>query len=152
MSRKHCYFSLEEANAAIPTLEYYFSLLMRIYRDLAGVRQHLLAGGAQIDPKGIRLPRFAGRELASLRERYFALCHEHDHVLEEILSCGVEVVDLEAGLVNFYCWWDGEEVVLSWQYGEPTVQFWCDPGEPYTARRPIRQLFFDAPAQQPQRH
>ncbi|MBI4366248.1 MAG: DUF2203 family protein [Deltaproteobacteria bacterium] len=152
MPSKHDYFSLDEANALLPTLEYYFRLLALCQRDLAGIRLMLEAGGATIGAGGVRLPRPAATELKRSKERYGRLCAEYDHLIGEILHMGVEVVDPEVGLVNFYTWVDGEEVVLSWQYGEPAVQYWFDPGEQFGERRPLRQLFGDAPGGAAVRH
>lgn len=152
MARRHSYFCLEEANALIPTLEYYFQQLLLLRRDLAELQAALVSSGATLDHKGIALPRLASREVKHWREEYFASCRDYDQLVEEIWDTGVEVVDLDAGVVNFYTWWEGEEVLFSWQYGEPSVQFWCDPGETFTARRSIRQLFLDVPGERVARH
>lgn len=152
MSRRHSYFSLEEANGILPTLEYFFSELMLNYKSLENLRKELEAAGAKIAGEGVCLPPFAPEPIEQKREEYYKKCKDYDELLEEILSHGVEVIDPQSGVVNFYSWWDNEEVVFSWQYGEPTVQFWMDPGESYTSRRPIRQLFFDAPVGRPSRH
>ena len=134
-------------------LEHYFQQMALNLNRLNRLRRILRLGGAKITPKGIALPRLGTTKvLREQRDEYYDLCREYDALMEEVLSLGVEVVNPELGVVNFYSWWDGEEVIFNWQFGEPTVQFWFDPGEPYSARRPIRQLVFDAPVAQTQRH
>lgn len=145
MARRHCYFGLEEANAVIPTLEYFFQHLLLLRHELEGLRWDLEQAGVVTVGDALQGPEDTALEVLPLQERYFDRCRQYDVLLDELLSLGVELVDEEAGIVNFYSWWNGEEVVLSWQYGEPTVQFWYDPGEGFMARRPIQQLFFDAP-------
>ncbi|MBI2345764.1 MAG: DUF2203 family protein [Deltaproteobacteria bacterium] len=152
MTRRREYFSLEEANAILPTLEYYFRQLALVQRDLYAAQQALQAGGARAEGGGIILPSAAGEELPWWRDRYTELCHRYDRIMEEILAHGVEVIDPEAGIVHFYALYDGEEVVFSWQYGETAIQFWCDTGEPFHQRRPLRQLFADAPSALTPRH
>lgn len=152
MPRRPSYFGLEEANALIPTLDYLFRQLLLLKSDMVMLQHTLIRGGATVDAKGVKLSRFASRELKSARGGYYHCVESYDTLIEEILELGVELVNPDAGIVHFYSWWDEEEVVLSWQYGEPTVQFWCDPGELFTARRPIRQIFYDVPAGRAVRH
>lgn len=150
--RRHSYFSLEEANGLIPTLEYYCRQLAILHTELASLQYHLQRHGAKVAVRGVTLPRSAPKEVRGWRARYYERCREFDALLEELAGTGVEIIDTTLGLVNIYTWWDGEEVVLSWQYGEPSVQFWFDPGESASARRPIRQLFHDAPTGRAQWH
>lgn len=152
MARRHSYFSLDEANALLPTLGHFFSEMALIIHELEELRDLLKAGGVTLDGDGMSLPRTAGPREHAASEQYFQRCREYDALMEEVLALGVEIVDPEVGTVNFYSWWDGEEVVLSWQFGEPTVQFWFDAGESYAARRPITQLCFDAPADRAMQH
>jgi len=152
MARRHDYFSLEEANAVIPTLEYYFRHLVVIQHDLSGLQRTLQASGATLGKDGVELPADVDPEVHQLRDRYQQQCQDYDHVVEEILSLGVEIVDPEAGIVNFYTWCDGEELLLNWQYGEPSIGYWLDPGEPFHDRRPLRQLFAHAEGLAPLRH
>jgi hypothetical protein len=151
MSRRHAYYALEEANALIPTLEHFFRELALLRRALGRVRETLKAKGVRVTAMGMTIPKRI-RGIDTAIERYEELCRHYDLIHEEILSHGVEIVDCEVGIVNFFSWWDGEEVILNWQFGEPAVQFWLDPGETYSARRPIRQLMFDAPTGHVNRH
>ncbi len=146
MTRRHSYFSLEEANALLPTLEHFFREIALVMKQMRALQSQLKKAGAKLTADGIHLPRAAMVGTVAARDQYVDCCRAYDAMMEELLHLGIEVVDVEAGVVNFYTWWDNEEVVLNWQFGEPAVQFWLDPGETYMARRPLRQLFFDAPA------
>lgn len=146
------YFSIEEANALIPTLGRYCQRMILLLRDMLTLRDVLQAAGVRPLADGMDMPVYRQRELEPLQRRYEQACALYDQHLRDLADLGIEVVNAEAGIMHMYSWWDGEEVVLSWQYGEPTVQFWCDPGELFTERRSIRQIFFDVPEGRAVRH
>lgn len=152
MARRREYFTLEEANAIVPTLEYYFRQLVLLQRDLAETQRVLKDAGASLGADGVRLPPDADTGLDDWRDRYIRLCEAYDRVIEEILAHGVEIVDPEVGIVNFHTWCDGEELILNWQYGEPAVNYWLDPGEQYGNRRPLQQLFAGMSGPDPSQH
>jgi hypothetical protein len=45
-------------------------------------------------------------------------------LLHRLQDLGVEVKDVETGLVDFRAVRDGREVYLCWKYGEGSIQFW----------------------------
>lgn len=145
MTRRHCYFNLDEANNLIPTLEHYFREIALMLREMRELQMVLKSGGATLSAQGIHLPRSAPEPVLQARDTYIDCCHAYDAMMGELLHLGVDVVDVEAGVVNFYSWCDGEEVVLSWQFGEPAVQYWIDPVAGQGQRRSLRHLFFDVP-------
>ncbi len=57
--------------------------------------------------------------------------------LSEINAIGVQVKDLDIGLLDFPCRVDGEIVLLCWKMGEPTISHWHGTEEGYAGRRPI---------------
>ncbi len=57
--------------------------------------------------------------------------------LSEINAIGVQVKDLDIGLLDFPCRMDGEIVLLCWRMGEPTISHWHGTEEGYAGRRPI---------------
>lgn len=57
--------------------------------------------------------------------------------LSEINAIGVQVKDLDIGLLDFPCKLDGEIVLLCWRMGEPTITHWHGTEEGYSGRRPI---------------
>jgi hypothetical protein len=65
-------------------------------------------------------------------------------VLGELEGCvtalgelGVEVKDLETGLLDFPSLRDGEEVLLCWRVGEPAVEWWHRREEGFAGRQRI---------------
>jgi hypothetical protein len=58
--------------------------------------------------------------------------------IAEMEDMGVQVKDLDYGLVDFPAERYGEKVLLCWRYGEPEVSYWHKPEEGYDGRRPLR--------------
>jgi hypothetical protein len=58
-------------------------------------------------------------------------------LIQKILSTGVEVKDINLGLVDFLSLRDGREVYLCWQFGEEDIRFWHDLDTGYTGRQPL---------------
>ena len=58
-------------------------------------------------------------------------------VVEELQGLGVQVKDLDRGLVDFPCVHRGREVLLCWELGEEEVAFWHGADEGYAGRRPL---------------
>ena len=50
---------------------------------------------------------------------------------------GVQVKDLDEGLLDFPAHRDGEDVLLCWKVGEPKVAFWHGLEEGFAGRKPL---------------
>lgn len=57
--------------------------------------------------------------------------------IAEIDSIGVQVKDLDIGLLDFPCEVDGRTVLLCWKLGEKTITHWHGVSEGYAGRKPI---------------
>lgn len=57
--------------------------------------------------------------------------------LAEIDSIGVQVKDLDIGLLDFPCEVDGQTVLLCWKLGERSITHWHGTDEGFAARKPI---------------
>lgn len=123
LSKKR-HFNLEEANACIPWLNHSFASVskLRAAMETAPVSQ-----------------------LEDLQQ-------DIDGLLDALVSEGIEVVDLDLGIVNFYAWDDDEEVVLSWQFGETSIHYWHEPFEDFCHRRPLKLITSEAPKSGPAIH
>ncbi len=128
-------FTLDEAQQLLPALE---SLLRRAiaekqqieaiaaeFQQLAG---HVFAsGGCELDIVAL------SRRKA---ERDQAVQHLKDAVAE-ISALGVQVKDLDLGLLDFPCVVDGETILLCWKLGEERIAHWHGLEEGYKGRKPI---------------
>ena len=57
-------------------------------------------------------------------------------LLAHLSSLGVELRDLEMGLVDFPGQRDGRPIWLCWRLADPELAFWHGTNEGYTSRRP----------------
>ena len=128
-------FTLEEAQSLLPVLE---SLLRTAidgkklieevdaeFQDVA--RQVIINGGTYLNI----LP-LARRKA----EREKAVQHVKDS-LAEIDAIGVQVKDLDIGLLDFPCQVDGSTVLLCWKLGEKGITHWHGMSEGFAGRKPI---------------
>ncbi len=58
--------------------------------------------------------------------------------IEELEDLGVQVKDLDFGLVDFPAERYGENVLLCWRYGESEVSYWHMPNEGYNGRKALK--------------
>jgi hypothetical protein len=143
------YYNLAEANDLVPRLEYLFSELARVQGEVNDLYQAAADSGIEITPE--RIADWKGLEvlgLPSLPDKLKALSEEYMTLSDEIAGLGVILLDGEQGIVGIYSWFDGQEILLSWQYGEPDVGFWHGVREEPESRRSISELvsFEEIPA------
>jgi hypothetical protein len=58
-------------------------------------------------------------------------------MVDDIVEFGVEVKDLDEGLVDFPALRGGETVLLCWQLGEDEIAYWHSPEDGFAGRRPL---------------
>lgn len=128
-------FTLSEAQTLLPVVE---SLVRKaqaeglhageLERKMQDLNQRIfMAGGMLVDvAKAAR--RRAERE-RSLQEARDTLAE-----LEEI---GVQVKDLDKGLLDFPSVMDGQEILLCWKLGESEIGFWHSTEEGFAGRKPL---------------
>jgi hypothetical protein len=128
-------FTLEEAHALLPVLR---SLIKRAMDDKGVIEsvekqlqdlKHriLLSGGLFVD-----VPMVARRRAE--RDKAF---QDIKDTLAEIDAIGVQVKDLDIGLLDFPCAVDDEIILLCWKYGEEKIEFWHAMEEGFKGRKPI---------------
>jgi hypothetical protein len=128
-------FNLEEAQSLLPVLE---SLLRtaihgkKVMEEVEAEMQALthrifLNGGTHVDVVATAR-RKAERAKAEQRAK---------DALAEIDSIGVQVKDIDIGLLDFPCEVDGRVVLLCWKMGEPSITHWHSIEEGFAGRKPI---------------
>lgn len=140
-------FSLEEAQTLIPVLE----SLMKNAReskttaeDIAGELQAL---SQRIFLNGGTLVRIA--EVARQRARHDKAIQQVKDTLAEIDSIGVQVKDLDSGLLDFPCQLGEDVVLLCWKLGEPEIQHWHTIDAGFAGRQAVDDRFRRSRKQKP---
>ena len=136
-------FSLEEANALVPTLELEFGRVARLRAELGPLIEKV--GGAEaavaILQEGAEAPRGVELEAGRLRD----VAADIAATVERVSELGCVVKDLDIGLVDFFSLQENEPVFLCWQFGEPGVVHWHPIDEGFTGRRPIEGVELERP-------
>jgi hypothetical protein len=128
-------FTLDEAQSLLPVLE---SLLRtaisakKIVEEAEQEQQALqqrvfLTGGMFLDIVPLARKK-AERTKAEQRAK---------DALAEIDSIGVQVKDLDIGLLDFPCEVEGQTILLCWKLGEKSITHWHGTQEGFAGRKPI---------------
>ena len=132
-------FTLEEAQSLLPVME---SLMRRAIEgkqaaeevesglsDLA--RRIYVSGGMTVDVGKVAKQR---AEMESHMQRV-------RESIAEIDAIGVQVKDLEGGLLDFPCRLDDEVVLLCWRMGESAIEHWHTFDSGFQGRQPVDERF-----------
>lgn len=132
-------FTLDEAQSLLPVLE---ALLKRaldgkqaaedVESRLADLSRRIyLSGGMRVDISSV------ARERAEM-ESHLTRVRES---IAEIDSIGVQVKDLENGLLDFPFKLEDEVVLLCWKMGEPAIEHWHTMDAGFRGRQPVDDRF-----------
>jgi hypothetical protein len=133
------YFSHEQATRLLPEVERLLRLAIHaraVYeeadQEISSLQQRAQSmGGIVVDISKARLLQESRVEGARhLRE-----------AIESITELGVQVKDLDTGLVDFPTTYHGEEVLLCWRLGEHRIAHWHGLEEGVRGRKPIDSEF-----------
>jgi hypothetical protein len=131
----HRLFTLDSARRILPQVRARLHQAMEAHRRLEAVRQSFKSfsqkvqwsGGASLDPSHVhRWQTSVDEASASLRA-----------ALEQLEDMGVQIKDLEIGLVDFPTIYRGREVLLCWRLGEPDISWWHGAEEGFRGRKPV---------------
>jgi hypothetical protein len=129
-------FSLHEAQAMLPVLEALLRASMEAKQKIEEIEGELLRVQERIFLDGgtlLNVKLWARRSA----ERNKALQKVKD-AIAEISAIGVQVKDLDMGLLDFPCKVEsGEIVLLCWKLGETAITHWHGLEEGYAGRKPI---------------
>jgi hypothetical protein len=132
-------FTLDEAQSLLPVLE---ALLKRaiegkrsaeeVNSSLADLARRIyFSGGMRVD----------SAKVAAQRAELSALLQRVGETVAEIDSIGVQVKDIETGLLDFPCRLDDQIVLLCWRMGEPSIEHWHTTETGFRDRQPVDERF-----------
>lgn len=132
-------FTLGEAQTLLPVLE---SLLKRAQKsgtrvaeidfEMEQLRQRIfLLGGVHVDVA----------TMARRRAEKDKALQETKDTLAEIDAIGVQVKDLDKGLLDFPSVMDGQTILLCWKLGEKEIGYWHSTEDGFAGRKPLDARF-----------
>src|ERR1700733_2422540 len=128
-------FTLEEAQSLLPVLE---SLLRtaiagkQVIEEVAAEQQALAHTIFLIGGMFLNVVPLARRKAERMKGEQRA-----KDALAEIDSIGVQVKDIDIGLLDFPCEVDGKTVLLCWKMGEDSITHWHGTDEGFAGRKLI---------------
>jgi hypothetical protein len=130
-------FTLDEAQSLVPILESLLCAAIAAKKTLEETEAEMqqlrhrifLNGGTHVDVMPLAR-RKAERVKAEQRIK---------DSLAEIDAIGVQVKDLDIGLLDFPCEVDGQVILLCWKLGETAITHWHGVMEGFAGRKPIDQ-------------
>jgi hypothetical protein len=127
-------FTPEEANAALAEVRPLVERMVAAREALldAQRRQAELVARVASNGGGLTPP-----DVSAVAAEVQQATTELVSVLEELESLGVQVKDLDRGLVDFPCLHRGAVVLLCWELGEDEVAFWHGADEGFAGRKPL---------------
>jgi hypothetical protein len=128
-------FTLDEAQSMLPVLEGLLRtaiegkmLIESVDAELQVLAHRIfLSGGLLVDVVHMAQRR-AEREKAVQRVK---------DAVHEIDAIGVQVKDLDMGLLDFPCLVNGGVILLCWKLGEEKIAHWHSTSEGFSGRKPI---------------
>ena len=128
-------FTLDEAQVLLPVLESLLrtsidgkKLIESVDAELQETAHRVFLNGGMF----LNIVHLARRKA----EREKSIRQVRD-AMAEIDAIGVQVKDLDVGLLDFPCTVDGKIVLLCWKLGEEGITYWHGTEECFAGRKPI---------------
>jgi len=128
-------FTLDEAQMLLPILESLLKQAINGKKLIEDVDAELQETAHRVFLNGgtmLNVVHLARRKAE--REKAFRRIKD---ALAEIDATGVQVKDLEIGLLDFPCKVEGEVLLLCWKLGETAIQHWHSTSEGFAGRKLI---------------
>jgi hypothetical protein len=126
------YFTLEEANSALPYVRRVVEDIVAEYeqwRDRIS-QYEMLAASATVQDGEVP-------EQVALREEVDVIAKRINALMEELASVGCVFKGFEGGLVDFYTKFPDRDALLCWKLGESEVAFWHEVDEGFAGRKAL---------------
>lgn len=132
-------FTLIEAESLLPEIEPALREAMETKPRFHAAETELQAYVHRINMIGGSLVNM--QRVSELQSRRQAAANELKTSLQKIQQLGVEVKDLDSGLVDFPTHYRGRLVYLCWKLGEEHIGFWHSVEAGFAGREPIDEEF-----------
>jgi hypothetical protein len=126
-------FTVDEANELLPRVKELITVMrasMEVLRELRDA-----AGSVPDNPSPT-----SGLGDRPVPRRHFAALERLAEAEKTLVGEGVQVKDIDAGLIDFPASDRGTPVLLCWQVGEEEVAYFHDLTSGFAGRRPIEEL------------
>jgi hypothetical protein len=120
-------FTLQEANETLTTI-------LPLMDEIQSIRRTILKHQPELWAMVERSAGNGGNLTLSKLQKDF---DRFDKLVHQILDLGIEIKDINTGLIDFPALKDGRAVYLCWRYKEESIQFWHEIDAGFAGRQPI---------------
>ncbi|HVC91082.1 MAG TPA: DUF2203 domain-containing protein [Acidobacteriaceae bacterium] len=132
-------FSLDEAQTLVPVLESLMKNAMEAKKTAETIAEEMQRLSQRIFMNGGTLVHIAA--VAKRRAQQDKAVQQVKDTMSEIDSIGVQVKDLDTGLLDFPCRLGDEIVLLCWKMGETEIRHWHTMDSGFSGRRTVDERF-----------
>jgi hypothetical protein len=131
LSESRRLFTIDEANAAL-------TIVIPMLEELRRAKVRLDQVSVALNRLSPAMRSNGHRENAiQLELEVNSLAEKLTKGIDEIAAMGIEVKDLNAGLIDFYSLRDGRVVFLCWKLGEDRIRYWHELDTGFAGREPV---------------
>lgn len=138
------FYDFDRANARLPELRRTLTALQEMRQDVIELRDRIvdingpaLTGGAQTSGRPVEVIE----ETQRLRLRLQGLVDQMQAAVLQIDDWGIQLREIQTGLVDFPARVGGRRIWLCWRLSEDRVEWWHEVSEGLEGRRRIEDLF-----------
>ena len=132
-------FTIDEAQSLLPVLEALLKRAIEAKQAAEAVENSLselarriyLSGGMKVDTTAVLKQR-------ADMDAHLKVARE---TIAEIDTIGVQVKDLDTGLLDFPCRLEDQVVLLCWRMGETSIEHWHTVDSGFQGRQPVDERF-----------
>jgi hypothetical protein len=130
-------FTPQDANDALAVVRPLAERLVNLRRSWRAANAKRAELGALVQGNGGGL---GTSDFAELEAELEAIGSEIERCVAQLDEAGVQVKDLDEGLLDFPALHEGREILLCWRVGEERVAYWHGIDEGFAGRKPIEQV------------
>lgn len=124
------YFTIDSAQSHLPGIGKSLARLQTLRKAVDAILS------IRIDPDEIGYEESLEMN-TNLSKEYHKLSYEFYRELEKLGKKGCLLKDLEQGLVDFYCKFEGRDIFLCWKLGESKIKAWHETDEGFIGRKHV---------------
>ena len=124
------YFTVETAQKQLPKIRKLLTKLKNLKKAIDAIIS------IRADPNEIGFEEFLELN-TKLNKEYHNLLYKFYKELEKLEKEGCVLKDLEQGLVDFYCRFEGRDIFLCWRMEEEKIRAWHELDSGFAGRNPI---------------
>lgn len=129
------YFTVEQANRLLPKITPLLEALRESQRTLAAYQTSQDALKVKARSNGHN----HADEIAEMARNIQIATKAASDLVAQITAMGIQIKDIEMGLVDFPTIHKGRRVLLCWKLGEAAVEYWHEVNTGYANRQPIKE-------------